>query len=128
MVEFTLRDVVQVLIGASVLCIPAAYTEEVWRLGAQLPLVNTLGIVVLSFLFLGFFAYFVFSRGHLRGNEWEFAKRVCCVYLITFLVSALILLLVEQLPILSDPATAIRRAVLVSFPGCFSATVVDSLK
>jgi uncharacterized membrane protein len=128
MVEFTLRDVVQVLVGASVLCIPAAYTEEVWQLGAELPLANTLAIVALSFLFLGFFGYFVFSRGHLRGNEWELAKRICCVYLITFLVAALILLLVDKFPILSDPPTALRRSVLVSFPGCFSATVVDSLK
>ncbi len=128
MVEFRLQDVVQVVIGASILCIPAAYTEEVWQLGASLPLANTIGIVALSLLFLSFFGYFIFSRGHLRGNEWEFVKRICCAYMITFVVSVLILLLVEKFPIASDPATAIRRAVLVSFPGCFSATVVDSLK
>jgi uncharacterized membrane protein len=128
MVEFTLRDVVQILIGASVLCIPAAYTEEVWQLGTHLPLRNTIGIVALSFLFLSFFGYFIFSRGHLRGNEREFVMRICCAYMITFAVSASILLLVEKFPIVSDPATAIKRAVLVSFPGCFSATVVDSLK
>jgi uncharacterized membrane protein len=128
MVEFKLRDVVEILIGASVLCIPAAYTEEVWQLGTQLPLRNVIGIVALSLLFLSFFGYFIFSRGHLRDNEWQFVMRICCVYLITLAVSAFILVLVEKFPIVSDPATAIKRAVLVSFPGCFSATVVDSLK
>ena len=101
------------------------YTEH---LQVSLPLTNAIGIVALSLLFLSFFGYFIFSRGHLRGNEWEFVKRICCAYMITFVVSVLILLLVEKFPIASDPATAIRRAVLVSFPGCFSATVVDSLK
>jgi uncharacterized membrane protein len=128
MVEFQLRDVLQILIGACVLCIPVAFTEEVWNLGATLPLGNTIGIVALSLLFLGFSAYFIFARGHFRGNEWDFVKRLACGYLITFSVSLLMLFLIQKLPLVSDPSTALTRSVLVTFPGCFSATVVDSLR
>lgn len=128
MVEFQLRDVIQILIGACVLCIPVAFTEEVWDLGTTLPGWNTIGIVLVSLVFLGFSGYFIFARGHFRGNEWDFVKRIACAYLITFAVSALMLFLVQKFPLVSDPATALTRAVLVAFPGCFSATVVDSLK
>ena len=128
MVEFQLRDVLQILIGACVLCIPVAFTEEVWNLGTTLPLGNTIGIVALSLLFLGFSGYFIFARGHFRGNEWDFVKRLACGYLITFSVSVLILFLIQKFPLVSDPSTALTRAILVTFPGCFSATVVDSLR
>lgn len=128
MFEFQLRDVIQILIGACVLCIPVALTEEVWNLGASLPIVNTVGVVFVSFVFLGFSGYYIFARGHFRGNEWDFFKRILCAYFITFAVSALMLFLLQKFPLVSDPPTAVTRAVLVTFPGCFSATVVDSLK
>ena len=128
MVEFQLRDVIQILIGACVLCIPVAFTEEVWNLGTTLSGWNAIGIVFVSLVFLGFSGYFIFARGHFRGNEWDFVKRIACAYLITLAVSSLVLFLVQNFPLVSEPSTAMTRAVLVAFPGCFSATVVDSLK
>jgi hypothetical protein len=78
--------------------------------------------------FVATFGYFLFYPGHLKGNELEFAKRVVAVYAITFLVSAMLLTLLQKCPWTTDPGTAFGRIVLVAFPGCFSATVVDSLK
>ena len=40
MVEVRARDVVQVIVGASILAIPAGFTEETWNLGEQLPVAN----------------------------------------------------------------------------------------
>ena len=45
MVELRWRDVVQLVVGAFVLAIPIAFTEEVWVLGEQLPTFNIVGIV-----------------------------------------------------------------------------------
>ena len=44
MVEFRPRDMMQIIVGASVLAVPVAFTEETWNLGAQLPLANVLGL------------------------------------------------------------------------------------
>ena len=36
MVEFRLRDLLQIIVGASLLAIPIAFTEETWDLGERL--------------------------------------------------------------------------------------------
>ena len=128
MLEFEIKDFCQILVGAAVLSIPMAYTEEVWVLGEKLPLPNMIGVIIASLTFVGMFGYFIFYKDHFRGYQWELTKRVVFVYLITFVVSAMILCLLQKLPMMSDPLTALNRTVLVAFPGCFSGTVVDSLK
>ena len=46
MVELRLRDVIQILVGASILAIPVGYTEETWQLGQRLPLPNVAALRV----------------------------------------------------------------------------------
>jgi uncharacterized membrane protein len=76
MVEFRLRDLMQVIVGASLLAIPVAFTEEVWKLSTELPMANVLGLSALSLLFIGLFVFFNFYRFHL-GKHWlEYCKRV----------------------------------------------------
>ena len=128
MVEVRLRDVAQLVVGACVLAIPVAFTEEVWVLGERMPTANIVGIAIASVVFLSFFVYFIFYQDHLHGHEWEFLKRVGAAYLITFAVATLLLTLFDKCPWSTDPAVALKRIVLVTFPACFSATVVDSLK
>ena len=128
MVEMHVRDLAQLVVGACVLAIPVAFTEEVWVLGQQLPAVNIIGIAITSIAFLSFFAYFIFYQGHLRGHERQFLLRVSTAYLVTFCVATLLLTLFDKCPWTEEPATALKRVVLVTFPASFSATVVDSLK
>jgi len=128
MLELRVRDVAQLVAGACVLAVPVALTEEVWVLGQQLPTMNIIGVAITSIVFLSFFAYFIFYQDHLRGHEWQFLMRVSAGYLITFCVAALLLTLFDKCPWAMDPATALKRVVLVTFPASFSATVVDSLK
>ena len=127
-VDFRWQDICEVAIGACVLAIPSASTEEVWRLGEQLPWLNVLAILGVSLVFVSLFVYFIFYKEHLRGHVLQFLNRVITGYAITLLVVVAILIMFEKFPWESDPATAIRRAILVGFPACFSATVVDSLK
>ena len=128
MVEMRFGDVAQLVVGACVLAIPVAFTEEVWLLGQRLPAMNVVGIAITSIVFLSFFAYFIFYQDHLGGHAWDFFKRVAAAYVITFTVAAILLTLFDKCPWSTDPATALKRVVLVTFPACFSATVVDSLK
>jgi uncharacterized membrane protein len=128
MVELRWRDVVQLIVGACVLGIPVAFTEEVWVLGEELPIVITIGVVLMSIIFLSLFAYFIFYQNHFRGHEFDYLKRVAAAYFITFSVSALLLTLFDKCPWGTEMLIAIKRAVLVTFPACFSATLVDSLK
>ena len=54
LVEFELRDVIEIIVGACVLAIPVAFTEEVWVLGEQLPLLNVMGVTRVSSVWLRF--------------------------------------------------------------------------
>ena len=72
MIEFRPRDVMQVIVGASLLSIPVCFTEEVWVLGAELPLANVIGLSILSALFIGLFVYYNFYRFNLKGHVLEF--------------------------------------------------------
>lgn len=128
MMEFRVRDVVQLVVGAYVLAIPVAFTEEVWVLAERLPMLNIAGIAGTSIVFLSLFCYFIFYEGHLRGHEWEFLKRVASAYLLTVAVAAMLLTMIDQTTWTTDVLLGVKRTILVAFPACFSATVVDSLK
>jgi len=58
MVEFRPRDLMQVVVGASTLAVPVAFTEETWTLGARLPLGNVLLLSAMSLLCIAMFVYF----------------------------------------------------------------------
>ena len=128
LVDFELRDVIEIIVGACVLAIPVAFTEEVWVLGEQLPMLKVISVMALSMVFLALFAYFIFYHNNLSGHEWDWLKRIFSAYGITFIIAAILLFLLDKTPWLTDFPTAFKRVVLVTFPACFSATVVDSLK
>ena len=128
MVEFYPRDFVQVIVGASILAIPVGFTQEVWDLGTTLPSSHVYGLGVLSILFISFFVYYNFYRGHLKEHWDEFLKRVLTTYILALLVVALILTLIQVTPWWTDWILALKRVILVSFPASMSAAVADMIK
>lgn len=128
MIEFKPRDVMQVIVGASLLSIPVAFTEETWVLGAELPLANVIALSALSLLFIGLFVFYNFYRFNFRGHASEFVKRVAGTYLISLLVVALLLTIINKCPWSTDYLTAIKRILIVAFPASMSAAVSDSIK
>ncbi len=129
MVEFYPRDLIQVIVGASILAIPVAFTEETWRLGEMLPLSKVLGILGLSLFFITAFVYYNFYRFELLREHWdELLKRVVLTYLISFIVVAAIMTLIEKAPWATDHLLAIKRIILVAFPASMSAAVADMIK
>jgi len=128
MVEFHPKDVLQVVIGASILAVPVGFTEETWNLGKTLPLKNVVGLLLLSLLFISAFVYHNYYKNILKDHLGEFVKRVCSTYLISFIVVALLLTLIQRTPWNTDWIIAFKRVVIVTFPASMSAAVADVIK
>lgn len=128
MVEFRPRDLMQVIVGASILAVPVAMTEETWVLGAELPMRNVLMLSGLSLLFIAGFAYYNFYRFNFKGHLFEYIKRVAGIYLLSMLVVGLLLTVIQKCPWGVDNVLAIKRILIVSFPASMAAAVSDTLK
>jgi uncharacterized membrane protein len=128
MVEVRRRDIMQIIVGSSILAIPLAYTEESWNLGSELPISKIVLIGILSVLFVSFFVYYNFYRNLLKGYVSQFVKRILLTYLLSLLMVGILLTLIEKCPWGIDNMLAIKRIILVGLPASMSATVTDSLK
>jgi len=128
MVEFRPRDLMQIIVGASILAVPVAFTEETWNLGAQLPLPNVLGLSSLSLVFIALFVYFNFYRFSFKGHVFKYCKRVAAIYLFSLFVVALLLTIIQKCPWGTDNLLALKRILIVAFPASMSAAVSDTLK
>jgi len=128
MVEFRPRDLLQVIVGASILAVPVAFTEETWMLGSELPLKNVLILSFLSLLFIGLFVYFNFYRYMFREHVLEYIKRVLSIYVFSLLVVGILLTVIERCPWGTDNILAIKRILIVAFPASMSAALSDTLK
>ena len=128
MVEVRPRDIMQMIVGATILAIPLAYTEETWNLGEQLPLTNVLCLTALSMLFIALFVYYNFYRFNLKGRVFEYVKRVLATYFVSLIVVGVLLTIIDKCPWQTDYILAIKRIIIVSFPSSMSATIADVLK
>lgn len=128
MVEFHPRDLLQVVVGSSLLAIPMAFTEETWKLGEQLPFTNIIYLSLLSISFIALFVYFNFYRFYFKRNIFQYALRVVSTYLVSLLVVTMILTILQKCPWSTDYLLALKRIIIVSFPASMSATVSDVLK
>lgn len=128
MVELRRRDLMQIVVGATILAVPVAFTSEVWELGETLPLINVLGLGAVSLGFMAGFVYYNFYRRLLKDYVWDFVKRVLTIYLFSLLVVGLLLTLIGKAQWGVDDLTAVKRIIIVAFPASMSAAVSDMLK
>jgi len=128
MLEFKTRDIMQVLVGASLLAIPVSLTEEAWQLGELLPNTNIAAIAFISLALISVFVYFNFYKVTLKGYVLDFIKRVIGTYLISLIVVAVILTIIQKCPWGVDNALAIKRIIIVAFPAAMSGTLSDTIK
>jgi len=121
-------DLAEMTVGAAVLVFPVAITEEVWNLAEQLSWQRVLVLLIASVAILSWYGVHIFHKDDRQINWRRFALRIITVYVLTLTLSAVILIFLDKWPILSDPHIALRRTVIVAFPGVFSATIVDNLR
>jgi len=127
-VEFKPKDVMQVILGATILAIPVGFTEETWKLAAELPFLNVLLFMLISLSFISSFVYYTAYRGRFKQHWKEFAKRVSATYLLSFAIVAVLLGLLQLTPWATNWTLAFKRVVLVSFPASLSGAIADTLK
>ena len=82
---------------------------------------------MVSLVIITFFVQIRYGHVFTVNSQKKLAIRVLTVYLLTLMVSALMLYAIDRLPAFTEPLVAIKRTVLVAFPAVFAATVVDSL-
>ena len=127
-VTFTGRDVSEIALGACVMAFPAATTEEVWNLGAELSAIRVVSFALASLFFLCLLILLL-HHGKIQGSDPKvFFQRVMSTYGITLLISAALLVGVDRIDLLSEPLVSLKRIILVAFPASFAATVVDGLR
>lgn len=126
-VELRRRDLAQILVGASILSIPVGFTEEVWQLGELLPVANILALAATSLAFIGLYVHFTFYRELLGSYRFEYIKRVAAIYVLSLLIVAGLLTLIQVAPWTTEPLVALKRVVIVAFPASMSAALSDSI-
>jgi uncharacterized membrane protein len=126
-VELRIHDLFEILVGASILAVPVAFTEEVWNMGDQLPWFNITLLSVVSMLFLGLFIYYTSYKSNLKMFRKEYIKRILSTYLLSIIVVGLLLTIVDKCPWFSDFDLALKRTLIGAFPASLSATVSDNI-
>lgn len=126
-VELRIHDIQEIIVGASILAVPVAFTEEVWNMGDQLPWLNVSALSLVSFLFLGSFIYFTSYRSHLKMFKNEYYKRILSTFLLAVIVVGLLLTIVDKCPWFTDFDLALKRTLIGAFPASLSATVTDNI-
>jgi len=126
---FNIRDALQVIIGATILAVPIGFTEETWTLGSTLPLSNIIGIFLISLLFISTFTYYHYHKkpSVLKNHFNKFLNRTISTYILSFIIVAVILSLIQKAPWLSDTLLAFKRTVIITLPATMSAAVADTL-
>lgn len=128
MSEFYMHDLIQVIVGATMIAIPVGFTQEVWQLGFQLSFVRTLGFVFFALFFISIFSYHHTYENIMETEKLQFIKRVAFTYLISCAVVAILLTLINQTQWSFDLVTSLKRVILVAFPASLGAAVTDVLK
>ena len=126
-VEIKIKDILEIIVGSSILAIPVAFTEEVWDLGQNLNFYNVLTLSLIGFIFMASFVYFSGYRMHMKMFRKEFFTRVFTIYILSLLVVGLLLTVIGQCPWLTDFDVAMKRVMIGAFPASMSATVTDSM-
>ena len=125
-VELKIQDVLEILVGASILAVPVAFTEEVWNMGNDLGWFNIILLNFVCLIFMGSFMYFKGYRNRLEMYRNEYLKRLISTFFLSVLIVAILLTIVGKCPWITDPDLALKRILIGSFPASMSATVTDS--
>jgi uncharacterized membrane protein len=119
------EDIIQVVVGASALTVPVAFSEESWRLSETLPLFNVIILLFLSLLFIGLYSIQGIFQGNVQHRFYDFILRILVDYGVTLIVVFIILFALNRMPLFDEPLIALKRIILLSFPASMGGVIVD---
>jgi uncharacterized membrane protein len=126
-VELKIHDFLEIIVGASILAVPVAFTEEVWNMGDKLPWFNVLLLSATSIIFMGAFVYYTSYRKKFKLYRKEYIKRVLSTFILSIIIVGLLLTIVDKCPWFTDFDLALKRTLIGAFPASMSATVTDNI-
>ncbi|WP_159738262.1 DUF2391 family protein [Vibrio atypicus] len=124
--NFNFEDASQIFVGSFALAVPISFSEEAWRLGETLPILNLLVLFTLSMVFLALYTYESVFQRDISKRKMVFILRILIAYFITAMVVMLVLFCINKLPLLSNSLVALKRVIIISMPASMGAIVVDS--
>lgn len=124
--SFNLEDLIQIVIGSSLLVAPIAFSEEAWNLSRSLPTRNIIFLMTLSLLFMGLYVYQGIFSGNVKFRIGVFISRIFIDYLITLIVVFVILLALDKIPF-QDPQIALKRIIIIGFPASLVGVILDGM-
>ena len=119
------EDIIQVVVGASALTVPVAFSEESRRLSETLPLFNVTILLLLSLLFIGLYSFQGIFQGNVKHRIYDFILRILVDYGVTLIVVFVILFALNRMPVIEEPIIALKRIILLSFPASMGGVIVD---
>jgi len=126
--KYTTKDIARAVFGSSLGMSALILTEEVWQVGALLPVFNTLIIFIFSLIGSASVIYFSQYRKIKEKSliVYLLPKRLFFIYTISFLM-VFFALLVFRVNVLGITPTdvIIKRVVLISFPAVIAASAAD---
>jgi len=125
---FFLHDLIQVIVGATILAIPVGFTQEVWELSIELPFFNIIGIFITSIMFISVFTYYHYHNVSVKKNWKVFVKRVSLTYVFSFATVCVLLGLIDKVSLYQNLIVSLKMAVIVTLPASMSAAVADTIK
>lgn len=125
---FFMHDLVQVIVGSTLLAVPVGFTIEVWNFSEQLPFINILGIFMISIIFISIFTYYHYHGASIKKHWLIFTKRVILTYIFSFIAVSIILALVDKVFIFENFIISLKRIIIVTLPASMSASVADTIK
>lgn len=129
--KLDLRDIAQIFIGSIILASPFMVTEEVWQLGEQLPIFNSVLLMLLTLFTLTILLYYtryhkISFEGHIVKKE--LIRRLVVTYFISFSTVAIIMTILGKAPWDANSQVAIKRIILITLPASIGGAAVDLLK
>lgn len=122
--KINFEDISQIIVGAAVMGIPIAFSEELWEFGETLPVFNILILGVLSLGIQYFYTYYSLFQGK-ENHSFHIIFRVSLNYVLTFLTVGIILFALNRLSLSSDFLVGLKRMIILSFPASLGAVIVD---
>ena len=122
--KINFEDISQIVLGAAVMAIPIAFSEELWRFGETLPGINILMLAILSLTIQYFYTYFSVFQGT-EKRYFYIVFRIVLNYVLTFFTVGIILFALNRLSLSSDLLVGFKRMIILSFPASLGAVIVD---
>lgn len=131
-VEFDIHDLIQIIIGASIIAVPIIFSQQSWNFVDVLPLLNTFIVLGLTVFFIAIFTYFHYHKENLRANPryhiGKLIKRVVGTYVLSFIIVAIILSVIQVISLNAELISSFKRIVVITFPSAMGAAISDKIK